>query len=136
MKQRVIVAALVNDGDKYLFLKQNKTDGAYPDMLVIPGGGLELGENPDDAMRRELLEETNITVKNLKPFNFDTAIRDYKGDVYQLIFLQYTAEYGDGEPKAGSDAKELVWVDKKDLENQPINEAAMKLLKDVGVVSS
>ena len=86
MRMRVIVSALVRDGDRYLFIRQNKAGGAYPDTLHIPGGGLELGEDPDVAILRELAEETGLTVKNLARFDFDHDITEYKGKKGSVCF--------------------------------------------------
>lgn len=39
MEHRIVVSALIKFEDKYLFVKQDKTDGAYPGTLHLPGGG-------------------------------------------------------------------------------------------------
>lgn len=135
MKQRVIVVGLVNKGNDFLFIKQNKKDGAYPGMLHIPGGGLEPGEDFEDGVRRELREETGIELKNIRQANFDYDIfPSYKGEPHQLIFLQYTAEYASGEPSPSSDAKEIVWVSKEALSDANLNPASIKLLKALSLL--
>ncbi|MDD9912103.1 MAG: NUDIX domain-containing protein [Alphaproteobacteria bacterium] len=136
MKQRVIVGSAIRRKDEYLFVRQdNKKNSAFPGCLCIVGGGVEPGEDLEEAMRREIREETNIEVKNLKGFNFDYANLDnYKGEPYQLVFLQYQAEYGSGEPKAGDDVSELVWVKESELEAAPLNPSARKLLEQAGIL--
>ncbi len=130
MKQRIIVAALVNRGDDYLFIRQNKVGGAYPGTLHIPGGGLEAGEAPEEAIRRELREETGMEIKNLRAVNFDHDLFDsYKGAPHQLVFLQFTAEYDRGKVTAGSDAEEVIWVPRDRLNEQPLNPATIRFLK-------
>ena len=75
----ITVKAIVIYKGKILTLKKVKpsTDGlGYWEM---PGGGLEYGEAPHEALIRELKEETNLDIKILKPVYTFTAIRpDYQ----------------------------------------------------------
>lgn len=134
MKQYIIVCALIKHGDKYLFIRQNKAVGAYPNTLHIPGGKLEAGEDPMNAIEREIKEETNITVENILPFDFDSDITEYKGEQVQFIFLRFVADYKEGEPRPGSDASEILWIGKKDLCNYNHNAPSKRLLKKLGLI--
>lgn len=52
---------------KYLFfLRDNKPNILYPNMWGILGGGIEEGETPREALARELQEESNVNVDNLR----------------------------------------------------------------------
>jgi sarcosine oxidase delta subunit len=51
MKTVVAVSALVRKEDQYLFIKQNKKGGAYPNTIHIPGGRLELNETPEESAK-------------------------------------------------------------------------------------
>lgn len=48
-----------------LFLRDNKPTIPYPDYWQLPGGGIEKGETPDEAVRRELEEEVSYVPKSL-----------------------------------------------------------------------
>lgn len=134
LKVRVIVSALVRDADRYLFIRQNKEGGAYPGTLHIPGGGLEPGEDPDVAVRREIAEETGLAVRNLVRFDFDFDITEYKGKKIQFIFLRYTCERDNGVPKPGSDASELLWLSKDELTKSRHNQPSLRLLSKLGLL--
>ena len=134
MKTRVIVAGLVRKDDQYLFIRQNKAGGAYPGTLHIPGGGLEPGETPDDAMRREFMEETGITVDSLERINFDWDILPYKGETMLLIFLQYTAVYAQGTPQPGSDAREIIWLRREEIVRDNHNPPSVRFLQKLGLI--
>lgn len=53
------------DGDVLLLLR-GTTAPQYPDCWGLPGGKVEVGEEPDVAMRRELLEETGIDATDME----------------------------------------------------------------------
>jgi len=57
------VGALIFDPEGRLFLmRSHKWRGAY----VIPGGHIELGETLEDALRREILEETGLAIYGIE----------------------------------------------------------------------
>ena len=65
MKQIEVVAAIIRKGDKIFATKRGYGD--YKDGWEFPGGKMETGETPEEALRREIWEEleTRITVESL-----------------------------------------------------------------------
>ena len=65
MKTVKVVAAIIQDGDK-IFATQ-RGYGEFKDGWEFPGGKIEQGETPQQALKREIEEEldTEITVGNL-----------------------------------------------------------------------
>ena len=49
------------------FLAVRQRGGPFKDMWLLPGGGLEAGESAEDAVRREVREETGLEVTSLRP---------------------------------------------------------------------
>ena len=64
----VVVVAL-KDEDTILMVKQFRFP-LQKELLELPAGRLEVGENPDDAIKRELLEETGYEAKEWKSLGF------------------------------------------------------------------
>jgi ADP-ribose pyrophosphatase YjhB (NUDIX family) len=60
-KNKRFSGILVKCNDKVLLCKRSN-DNTLPGVWSIPGGGIEDGESPEDAARREFYEETNIKV--------------------------------------------------------------------------
>ena len=131
---KVAVAALIRDRNRYLFIRQNKSGGAYPGTLHIPGGYSSLTKTQDQAIGRELLEETGLTVVNLAKFDFDHDIIEYKGVLTQFVFLRYTGELGIGVARAGSDAVELLWLPAADIPRYPHNPPSRRLLMKLNLL--
>lgn len=89
VRQRVS-AIIVND-KKILLIHRIKNNTEY---YVFPGGGKEEGESDNDAVKREVKEETNLDVENIK-FAFDDTEILPNGDSNKFYFVAVS----DGEPK-------------------------------------
>ncbi len=66
MKQIEVVAAIIRDGEGRVFATQ-RGYGEWKDWWEFPGGKMEAGEAPEEALRREIREElsTEINVEEL-----------------------------------------------------------------------
>ena len=66
MKQIEVVAAIIHDDEGRIFATQ-RGYGDYKDGWEFPGGKMEPGESPEEALKREIWEEleTNIVVERL-----------------------------------------------------------------------
>ena len=71
---------VIQDG-KILLIK--KVGGPYDGKLDLPGGTIEFGERPEDALKRELMEEVGIEVVDYQLFDADSVAFEwqYKEDV-------------------------------------------------------
>lgn len=134
MNRRIIVSVLIKCKDKYLFIKQNKEGGVYQDCLHIVGGGIEENETLKEAIKREVLEEVHIKLDTVIPFDFDSDITMYKGQMTQLIFLRYTAEIEEFTGYADSDAKEMLWLSKEEILDYKHNEPSLRFLKKLRLI--
>ncbi len=66
MKQIEVVAAIIHDADGHIFATQ-RGYGDFKDLWEFPGGKVEPGESPEEALKREIWEEleTHIVVERL-----------------------------------------------------------------------
>ena len=83
----------------------------------IPGGLVELGERVEDAVIREVAEETSIQVKPVKLVEvFNSIRRDDDGNVkYHYVLVELLCEYINGEIEASTDVSDAGWFSLKEL---------------------
>jgi 8-oxo-dGTP diphosphatase len=97
---------------------------------TLPGGAQEVGESCEAAARRELAEETGLTVG---PLHFaayvDTIRRDEDGRVrFHYTILDFAARWETGDPIAGSDVSEVAWAAFEDLERYDLWSEAHRVI--------
>jgi 8-oxo-dGTP diphosphatase len=101
-------SALVLDGEGRVLLGR-RARAPYEGKWDTPGGFIEEGEDPLDALRRELREETGLDVE---PGAFVTAYTDRYGsaeDDTATLNLLWEARVVGGEPRPDDDIAELRW---------------------------
>ena len=99
-----VVAALIRDGERFLICKR-PAHKARALMWEFPGGKVEAGESPQDALIRECMEELDITldVKGL----FRQVTHDYP-DI-QIRLSLYEAVIASGQLR-GKEHEALCWI--------------------------
>ena len=133
MNTAIIVSAMIEKDGSYLFGKKPKDVGPYPNCWLIIGGKAYLEkETIEEAIKREVKEESNIEVSNLRPLHFGEDYRTRKGVMSHLVFLVFHAKYKSGEPKPGDDIAKLKWVSEKDCPKLNIAPPTRKLFRFLG----
>jgi len=103
----VIAGAIVYNNEGDIFLAKSYK---WQNTWVIPGGHVQYGEKLTTAMIREVKEETNMDVANVKLINVNDNL---DGDVYykkkHLVFINFYAKYIGGEIKLNEELQEYEW---------------------------
>jgi len=117
-----VVAGLIKK-DQQVLVGQRPEDHSLAGQWEFPGGKIELGESPEIALARELMEEIGIDAQigELK-----LAVTHSYEDV-GIIILFYEVTYWKGEPKALHHSQ-IEWVYPEELKARTIPEANRRVI--------
>jgi 8-oxo-dGTP diphosphatase len=121
-----VVAALIVRGRKLLICQRTRHQ-TMPLKWEFPGGKIETGEQPRDALRRELDEELGIKAQ----IGEEVARLEHKyarGGVVELRF--FVVEEFTGEPE-NRIFRDIQWVPRSDLVKFDFLEADRELVRDI-----
>jgi 8-oxo-dGTP diphosphatase len=120
----VMVDAIVERDDKLLLVKRKKDP--FKGSLSFPGGKVDIGEKVEDAVKRELREETSLEIKLTDILGvYSDPARDPRGHRISVTFI---ARIISGEAKAADDAQSIEWLPLNDQRNLAFDHN--KILKD------
>ena len=106
----------LEDGDRYLLLHRTKKEhDENHDKWIGVGGKFEDGESPEDCVRREVLEETGLTLTSYRYRGIVTFV----SDVYPCEYMHlFTADGFEGEMTECNEG-DLQWVSREFVNDLP-----------------
>lgn len=92
---------------------------------------METGELLEEAVRREVREETGLEVEPLGIFEiFERIMRDRAGrPEYHYVLVDYLCKVKKGTPHAGSDVSRVAWVPRRHLARYPLTEGTLAVIE-------
>lgn len=117
MKLVLVATVALIDADNRVLLAQRPEGKSMAGLWEFPGGKVEAGERPEDALIRELHEELGIEVKEpcLAPLTF--ASHTY--ETFQLLMPLWVCRRWTGRP-TGKEGQNLAWVRAMKLRDYPM----------------
>ncbi|MEV6845549.1 NUDIX domain-containing protein [Actinoplanes sp. NPDC051411] len=121
--RRVGAYGICRDADGRVLLARNSDLSEFPGQWTLPGGGVEQGEHPDDAVVREFAEETGLSVRidSLRTVTAD-VLRLPAGPLEHTDRLVYDVSIIGGSLRAEADGTtdRVEWVVSSDLPELPL----------------
>lgn len=141
---REIVSALIFSSDNKLLMgkKDPNKGGVYSDCWHIPGGGVNQNEEMEDALQREVLEETGLVAEKIKLVDnigrgdSEKTLKDTGEKV--LCHMKFNVYRVDLDQKAediqlvpSDDLIELKWFSESELKDIKLTPPSEELFKRI-----
>ena len=125
MKTLLVVACALVDADNRVLIAQRPEGKTMAGLWEFPGGKIEQGELPEDALIRELQEELAVTTWKscLAPLTFASHVYDD----FHLLMPLYVCRKWEG-PVVSQEAQALKWVRPNRLRDYPMPPADAPLI--------
>lgn len=125
----IVVFKACPGGERMLLVRRAKppAEGRW----ALPGGRQRLGETVREAARREVLEETGLEVEVGALLDVvDSITRAPDGRLaYHYTLIDFLAESGPGEARAGGDAAEVAWADPRNLSAYDLWDETLRVIR-------
>lgn len=147
--ERTIVSALIfsKDGKLLMGKKDPAKGGVYSDCWHIPGGGIDEGENLEQALQREIKEEVGIDVSPYHPVLIpekdhgaaEKTLSSGEKVLCKMEFNRFRVDIGDklaSEVKIdlGDDLIEIRWFSRKELPNVKQIPGGTEFFQKIGLI--
>lgn len=121
--RKLVVAGLCRDHDGRVLISQRRADQAMPLLWEFPGGKIEPGESPEEALRRELREELDVEAEIGAVYE----VVSHRYPEFDLLMLVYECTLD--RPPVAREVAEVRWVPPARLFDQPILPADKPLVE-------
>jgi 8-oxo-dGTP diphosphatase len=103
------------DGEKLQVLLVQRDQAPHEGRWALPGGFVRVDESVDDAARRELIEETSISISYLEQlYTFGAVDRDPRDRVVSVAYFALVRSQ-DHTALGNTDARTAAWFDEADV---------------------
>jgi len=127
-QHRVVVNGIITNKGKILLGKKEEIEGhPISGEWHFPGGHVDKDEEPEEAVKREIKEETGLEVEIHQIV--DATANTWRDTVDTPIQIIYHCEAEEQDAEAEDDLEQVKWVDPEEVEEELGEESSKKIEK-------
>lgn len=122
MVQKIVCTGFIYHQGKTLIVKRSFNETFLPGYYELPGGKVDFGEDPSDALKREIREEVNLNVEVKKPYKTFSYVSD--NGKRHTVEIVYQVEPHDDPAHIQLSEAHLTyqWIFKNEVQNYLLSE--------------
>lgn len=129
MNQRIAVRAIIHKDGKTLLLRRASGRETILGRYELPGGKLEYGEQPEDALGRYLKDDAGLTVRTTQLFDVLSYIdHDNRDMQYVIILYLVSLDHDDVKIILNQNYDHYLWEKLSSIHQEELTESAKLLL--------
>ncbi|MEO7905075.1 MAG: reverse transcriptase-like protein [Candidatus Saccharimonadales bacterium] len=128
MKQHIAIRAIIRKDEKTLLLRRSNGNPERIGQYELPGGRLEYGEQPEDALRRSLGVVISSEVQTLQLFDVLTYVDATRRGVQYVYLLYLVTLPGDVKITLSSHYNKYIWAKPYALDQNLLTSSTQLLL--------
>lgn len=129
MKQHVSTRAIIRKDGKALLLRRANGRDNILSKYELPGGKIDYGEQPEDALKRYVKEATGLAVQTMQLFDVLTYIdRDDRDTQYVFILYLVSLVSNGSKIRLNKNYDRYIWEKMSDIHQEDVTESTMLLL--------
>lgn len=127
LQKIVVVGFIIHDG-KLLIVKRSSKAKFLPNYYELPGGHVEFGEEPKEALKREIKEELGVDVTIFEPFHYFSYFSD-EGNVHNIEIAFFAKVNESVKNIKLNEHEDIRWVTKNELDSYKISDKEKETMK-------
>lgn len=126
--EATVGAVILNPKNEVLICRSNKWNQQY----VIPGGHIERGEKMEEALIREVKEETGLKVYDIELLGITESIysESFQSKKH-FLFIDFICRSDSTDVELNHEAQSYKWVELEEIEDYNLEEFTASLLKEL-----
>lgn len=129
MNQRIAVRGIIKDNDMILLVRRATGRETILGLYELPGGRLNYGEQPEDALRRHLHDDIGLHIKKATLFDV-VSYMDHDDRNIQYAVITYNVDLAEGhhDPRLSENYDQYVWEMLTDIQQNSLTDLTQLLL--------
>jgi len=125
-RKKEITKAVIEEDKRYLLIKRSSHAENFPTLWDFPGGSVDPGEAPSEAVIRETKEETNLDIVS----GPEVKMSVYEDDIRVLTIHYFVPESFDGEIELSPEHTEYTWLTREDMKELEFDPSVTEFFKE------